>query len=305
MKRVLFLLLIISLTAFVQIYSSPIRSQKTESTIVYNKPVPLSKSASAQLTCNNWLRTQAIGQSVTVEDLDTSRNQITVEANFNGTSFPLSGLNAGASINNINPNYTFQAGPRESASNIGNIINDYTPVLSLLPCENKISVEDASAFNIGDTVLMIQMKGAIIDSTNTAGFGTITDYRNAGNYEINYVKSKAGNIIELKNTLTRRYDLPDGKVQLVRIPYYTTANITSTLTCLPWDGNKGGVLVLNARDTIYLNANIDVTGKGFNGGNDPATNPPVFNCYENEFFYSVNPDLASEKGEGIALISSS
>ncbi len=188
---------------------------------------------------------------------------------------------------------------------IGNIINSYTPVISLNPCDNKITVEDGTSFNTGDTVLLIQMKGAVIDSTNTAAFGTITDYKNAGNYEFNYVKSKTGNIIELKNTITRQYDLPGGKVQLVRVPYYQNATVTSTLTCLPWDGSKGGVLVLNVQDTVNLNANIDVSGKGFRGGNDPVTTPPVYYCYENNFFYPPDPDLASEKGESIAVISSS
>lgn len=187
---------------------------------------------------------------------------------------------------------------------IGNIINSYTPVIDFYPCENKIVVEDPSEFNIGDTVLMIQMKGAVIDSTNTISFGTITDYGNSGNYEFNYIKSITGNIIELKNILTRQYSVPDGKVQLIRVPYYQNATITSTLTCLPWDGSKGGVLVLNVRDTVTLNANIDVSGKGFRGGNDPYSNPSGFLCYENQFYYPPNQDLASEKGEGIAILSS-
>jgi gliding motility-associated-like protein len=38
--------------------------------------------------CNNWLRTQAAGQSVKVGDLDVTGNQMTVEANFNCSSFP-------------------------------------------------------------------------------------------------------------------------------------------------------------------------------------------------------------------------
>ncbi len=216
---------------------------------------------------------------------------------WNGT------LNGGATINNTNPNCNFVADSCPVSTPISNIINDYTPVLALGTCDNKITVEDGTKFNTGDTVLMIQMKGAVVDSTNTAAFGTITDYKNAGNYEFNYVKSKAGNIIELKNKLTRQYDIPQGKVQLVRVPYYNSALITSTLTCLPWDGSKGGILVLNVRDTITLNANIDVSGRGFLGGNDPVTNPPVFYCYENQYYYPVNPDLASEKGEGIAVIS--
>jgi gliding motility-associated-like protein len=41
------------------------------------------------LDCNNWLQTQAINQKVTVGDLDVSGNQMTVEANFNCTSFPI------------------------------------------------------------------------------------------------------------------------------------------------------------------------------------------------------------------------
>ncbi len=415
------------------------------------------------LTCNNWLRTQAIGQSVTVGDLDISGNQMTIEANFNCTSFPLSGanywedivskhsnttdanyvlrmdlaaittttghyllspacnnlainktfhvalvyngvtlkfyrngflmgqmpvtgnlilnnwmttigdyavnnpvgtnffgyinevriwnvartqaelqtymntslpgpttqagllgyytfddllnkqgnaayngtLNGGATINNTNPNCIFTADSCAVISNISNIINNYTPVLALNVCDNKITVEDASAFNTGDTVMMIQMKGAVIDSTNTAAFGTITDYKNSGNYEFNFVKSKSGNIIELKNFLTRQYDIPAGKVQLIRVPYYQNATVSSTLTCLPWDGSKGGVLVLNVLDSVKLNANIDVSGKGFRGGVDPFSNPGSFNCNENQFYYPANPDLASGKGEGITEVSAS
>jgi hypothetical protein len=111
------------------------------------------------------------------------------------------------------------------------IINNYTPVLSLDKCKNIITVEDGTAFNAGDTVLMIQMKGAVIDSANTSAFGTITDYKNAGNYEFNYIKTRTGNSIELKNTITRQYDIPAGKVQLIRVPYYQNTSFTSTLTC--------------------------------------------------------------------------
>ena len=191
-----------------------------------------------------------------------------------------------------------------TGTNIGGIINTYTPVLALSPCDNKITVEDASTFNTGDTVLMIQMKGAVIDSANTAAFGTITDYRNAGNYEINYVNSKTGNIIELKNILTRAYNIPDGKVQLVRVPYYQNATVSSTLTCLPWDGNKGGILVLNVQDTVNLSANIDVSGNGFRGGVGFNPQNTSLNCFQNNYSYpQSNNGSAGQKGESIASIS--
>ncbi|MEI9912912.1 MAG: hypothetical protein WDO71_26695 [Bacteroidota bacterium] len=94
---------------------------------------------------------------------------------------------------------------------ISGIINDYTEVLAFDPCKNTLTVTNSNAYNIGDPVLLIQMKGAVIDTTNTAAFGSVTDYKNAGNYGFNYVKSKTGNLIELKNFLTKQYDIPDGK----------------------------------------------------------------------------------------------
>ncbi len=220
-------------------------------------------------------------------------------AAFNGT------LGGSAAINQANTNCTFTPDSCNIVvtPGIGGIINDYTPVLAFNPCTNLVTVADAGAFKTGDTVLMIQMQGAIIDSNNTAAFGGVTDYKNAGNYTFNFVKGKSGNIIELKNTITRGFDVPNGKVQLIRVPYFNTANITSTLTCLPWDGAKGGVLVFNARDNVQLNANIDVSGKGFRGGNSANTGSQVLSCMQNNYFYPAPSTIAAAKGEGIALIS--
>lgn len=211
-------------------------------------------------------------------------------------------LGGTATINATAPNCNFFADSCTTRTPIGNIINDYTPLLGLNKCDNTVTVEDGSAFKAGDTVLMMQMKGAQINTTNSASFGTVTNYNNAGNYEFNYIKSRNGNLIELKNVILRNYDIPTGKVQLVRVPYYQNAYVSTTLSCLPWDGNKGGVLVLNAADSIVLNANIDVSGKGFRGGTDPVGTPPGYNCFEDQFYYPINQALASEKGEGIAVM---
>ncbi|MEO7306367.1 MAG: LamG domain-containing protein, partial [Ferruginibacter sp.] len=74
---------------------------------------------------------------------------------WNGT------LNGGATINNTNPNCSFVADSC-SVTSTSTIINDYTPVLGFNPCDNKLTVENGSAYNVGDTVLLIQMKGAVI-----------------------------------------------------------------------------------------------------------------------------------------------
>src|ERR1035437_1655864 len=138
------------------------------------------------------------------------------------------------------------------ATSISGVINIYTKVTAF-GC-NSITVASASGYNQGDTVLVIQMKGANIDTiSNTPSFGSIRKYNDAGNYEFNIIKSISGNIIYLKNALLNVYD-PSGLVQLIRVPYYNNVTVSGTLTALPWNGNTGGVLVFNAAGTVTLNA---------------------------------------------------
>src|SRR6266446_5958914 len=90
---------------------------------------------------------------------------------------------------------------------IGGIINTYTPVTSIdtAGCNDKINVADASGFSIGDTVMIIQMKGATIDSSNTSSFGDVTDFGNAGNYEFTSVSSISANEITISGVLQYAY----------------------------------------------------------------------------------------------------
>ncbi|MBW7942203.1 MAG: PKD domain-containing protein [Candidatus Kuenenia stuttgartiensis] len=182
------------------------------------------------------------------------------------------------------------------------IINDYAAVYNFDKCNNFLIVDDATGFNKGDTVLLIQMKGVVIDSSNSGTFGDIIDYRNAGNYEYNFIKFSSGDKIYLSNELLRDYDFESGIVQLVRVPFYSNLNISTTLTAMPWDGKKGGVLCFNVSDTINMGADIDVTGKGFRGGS--GLNNSIVTMNESGFYYDISSNKGGEKGEGVALISS-
>ncbi len=201
--------------------------------------------------------------------------------------------------NNYSSENSFINSNSSVSTNISGIINDYTPVLSLGICNNTIIVEDASAFGIGDTVLIIQMKGAQIETSNNSDFGNILDYNSSGNYEFNYVKSVTGSSVELLNVISRSYEIPNGRVQLVRVPYYNSANVNATLTCLQWNGAKGGVLVLNVRDTIFLNGPINVSGKGFRGGEGQNSNTSTLFCNLNAFVSSNLFVHSGRKGESI------
>lgn len=183
------------------------------------------------------------------------------------------------------------------------IINKYAAVLATQPCDNVFTVDTATDFNAGDTVLVIQMKGAVIDTSNTAAFGTVLDYRNAGNYEINVVDSKTGNDIKLKYELKRQYDIPDGKVQLVRIPHFQNYTVNQPHTCMPWNGSKGGVFAIDVVDTLNLHANINANGKGFRGGIANTFPSSVTSCNVTAYSMGPNIDDGGMKGEGMANVS--
>jgi len=192
-----------------------------------------------------------------------------------------------------------------NAQNISGIINAYAKVNAIdsSGCPVNLTLDSVSKYTIGDTVLLIQMKGAIIDTTNSSSFGTILDYKNAGNYEFNIIAEINGNVVGLKYGLLKSYD-PSGLVQLVRVPYYNNVTVTATLTAQPWNGNTGGVLVFQAAGTVTLNADIDVTNEGFKGGlaslEDSAPEKT-----DASYFYPITSALGGQKGESIAIVSSS
>ncbi len=179
------------------------------------------------------------------------------------------------------------------------IVNKYTPVIAFNQCYNSVTVESTSEFGVGDTILLAQMKGAIIDSANNLSYGNIADYRNAGNYEFNYIKAINGNSIELLNSLERNYDWDTGRVQLIRVPYYQNLTVTDKLTCLPWDGSKGGVLaVIVENDLTFSGAGeIDVSGRGFRGAT--PLNSSIVTCNMQGYVYTQASNNGGRKGEGV------
>lgn len=186
------------------------------------------------------------------------------------------------------------------------IINSYAAVLSYQECDNALTVDATAGFAVGDTILMIQMKGAVIDTTNTAGFGNVLGYNGCGNYEYNVVKSINGNSISLVYDIVRNYDIPFGKVQLVSVPSYQNYTVAQPHTCMAWNGVKGGVFAISVVNTLTLNDEIDVTAKGFAGGKSDQN--PILrsaNCVFIPIDYCMAPDFntSNNKGEGITEVS--
>jgi len=187
----------------------------------------------------------------------------------------------------------------KAQTSISGIVNSYIDVTSIIDAD-KLTVSDASAFSPGDTVLLIQMKGLAINNTNDLSFGSRQNVYSAGKYEIIIIASISGNDITLASDMTNSYDV-NGHMQMVRVPGYDNAIVTANLTCPEWDtiSGTGGVVALIVGNKLSLEADIDVTGKGF-GGAEPYTTSDVLCTINNDYYFPSGSDSAGYKGEGIA-----
>lgn len=194
------------------------------------------------------------------------------------------------------------------AQNISGIVNSYHRVTDINTTTNTLTLFSAAGLTPGVKVLVIQMKGATIDNTNTASFGNITAIGNAGNYEFNYVCAVNVNDVTLVYDLQRSYDTA-GMVQLVTVPQYEAAVVTDTLKAAQWNSGTrtGGIIAIEAR-SLTLTRPIDASGKGFVGGAYVDHPIPPFDCNFSTNITSfgfANPTSGAftggTKGEGITV----
>ena len=186
------------------------------------------------------------------------------------------------------------------------VINDYAAVTEVDFCKNAMTVADnaESNFSVGDKVLIIQMKGAELETAQNASNGTVANFQQAGSYEYNFVKSiNFGSIngLQFENTLVHPYTV-NGSIQVIKVPEYVDVEFQATLTGIPWDGNIGGIVVFEATGNVSLQANIFLDEVGFRGGaysNDNTCYTPIggfqgYVCLD-------AADCGGFKGEGSGL----
>jgi len=176
-------------------------------------------------------------------------------------------------------------------STASQIVNSYypgqgNPVIGALVL-NVGSIDPAGNSTIlapGDLILIIQMQGVDINSSNTDSYGNgivggaasgyLVSNLFAGNYEYNSVASIVGSTINLSYSLannyyTRPFTSGDKQsYQVIRIPRTFDLTITGagSVTAPFWNGSSGGVVVLDAANVLTINGIITVSGLGFRGG---------------------------------------
>lgn len=189
------------------------------------------------------------------------------------------------------------------------VVNCYSPVTNDVAAgATSVTVNNSGGDNCnwecGDLVLIIQMQGASINTTNTSSYGTITNYNNCGKYEFNYVTNVAGNTVTFQSPLVNSYTAA-GRTQCVKVPQYTTLTVNPGASIVPlaWqDGGafrKGGIVAIHVMGALVNNGSIHATGFGFRpGGLDNSTSPAGGG--QVNLYVSTSANDGAEKGESIA-----
>jgi len=156
--------------------------------------------------------------------------------------------------------------------------------------------------------LIIQMKGASVDTSNTSSFGDTTSLNNAGNYELAIICAINGDSVFMFHNFLNNYTVA-GKVQLVKFADYFSANVVDTVKAASWNNTNGtgGVIALEVSQTLTLNAPICADGSGFAGGAyvlDSSGSCSNFFAatkyfYDASFTSSTIPQNGSYKGESV------
>ncbi len=195
----------------------------------------------------------------------------------------------------------------ESQTLISGVINQYTKVSSV--AVDMVTVSSVAAFEAGDTVLIIQMKDvAILDPIDDLNFGFPQQINNGGKYEFLLISVISGNQITFTADLLGNYN-PEGQVQLIKVPAYNEAKVNGVLTGSAWNSatGTGGVLAFIVNKTLTLEADIDMSAKGFKGGlaEDGDGNCADFDSIEYvKTYFDVLSQKGTNKGEGSASYNS-
>ncbi|MBN1503288.1 hypothetical protein JW930_07150 [Candidatus Woesearchaeota archaeon] len=175
-------------------------------------------------------------------------------------------------------------------SSLDTIINNYTFINQNQSAGSwNISVNDSSEFSVGDEILLIQVQ----NGTTACG---------AGDYEFHIIKAICGNNLTLTTPIENDYcynnpntvstDCTDtisgfdsALAQVVKVPHYRNVTVQSSasITAPNWTGYEGGILVFRVLGNTTVFGEINVTGRGFRGGQD-----------------GTNDDSEGGTGEGIA-----
>jgi uncharacterized repeat protein (TIGR01451 family) len=208
------------------------------------------------------------------------------------------------------------------------IVNAYYPPTTtgnLVAGSTSVALGTASglahAIAAGDLLLFFQMQDATINSTNTSSYGSgaagvgsgSTSQVSSGLFEFvtatNTVAATGGTLNftgsgpngGLLHTYTLgAYSTTQGQqsYQVIRVPQYTSATLSSGLVPLAWNGSVGGVLAIDVSSQLTLGGTVAANALGFRGAGGRIL---AGGTGANTDYITLSTDATNaSKGEGIA-----
>ncbi|HKV25381.1 MAG TPA: C25 family cysteine peptidase [Candidatus Acidoferrum sp.] len=223
----------------------------------------------------------------------------TASVSTTGTD-PVSSNNSVTIATVVQPLVCAAPGHDGSPGTLSGVLNAYYPpsgtVTLTAGTSTSVALGPAAAsgaqtnISAGDLLLIIQMQGAQINSTNTTSYGDgipgdpfgSTNLGSTGVFEFvtatNSVTASTGGTLNfvgtgVNSTLLNTYVNAPATAsqgiqsfQIIRVPQYSSATLSSSLTAMPWNGATGGVLSLDVASQLTLNGAVVLDGLGFRGG---------------------------------------
>jgi hypothetical protein len=189
-----------------------------------------------------------------------------------------------------------------------------------------LGATSGTSITAGDLVLIIQMQGVRINTSNNNSYGdgaagipgagnstSGTDYI-AGKYEYGVATNTvtaAGGTLNLQNPLTNYYVSKNAstsaaplygnyRFQVIRVPQYSSVTLTGNIAVQAWDGNKGGVFAMDVSGNMnFAGFTINVSGRGFRGGGGRQLGGAAGTA-NTDYRTLATQNANGSKGEGIA-----
>lgn len=152
---------------------------------------------------------------------------------------------------------TFGNGSRGSlvVTTANTVLNSYTfPIGAIGLGATSVQVSSVTGFFAGENALILGMTGA-----------------SAGRYDLLRVRSvnAATGTLMFDSGVENAYAAAPSVTQVVNVPEFSTLTVQngSSITASSWNGVTGGVVAFKIKNSLNLIGNIDVSGKGYRGGN--------------------------------------
>ncbi|WP_434386353.1 adventurous gliding motility protein AgmC [Melittangium boletus] len=184
----------------------------------------------------------------------------------------------------------------------GTVVNSYAPVTAPLATGDTsltigTVIGNAAGFKVGDLVMVLQTTG-IVPVPGSGGTTPINLTNDAvGRWEFARLSAVSGSTLTLTAALVHSYAA--NVTQVIRVPEYTTVNLTGPGRLVPtaWNGSAGGVVAFLATGAVTNAGQINAGGLGFQGGPVSAQSGDLGCTGLDEA-----PPKGGRKGEGIANV---